>query len=179
MDSWLPTRCQSKQAAKKNCAPLSNWSPQHRGKDKQEVQNGADPVAPQACPCPEQASARSCGAKNLAARSRVRLPRRFALDGQVVPVEGRRGVSQVVPPPYAHVYYFHVQLQPFGLDAFAPLLRTPAEKLRLELPTRELAQSWRRRWSWCRGCWRPARMLRDVPDEAMPELFDVRKCHIV
>ena len=32
-------------------------------------------------------------------------------------------------------------------------------------------------WSWCRGCWCPARMLRSVPCEAMPELFDVRKRH--
>ena len=36
--------------------------------------------------------------------------------------------------------------------------------------------SWRRRWSWCRGRG-PARMLLDVPDEAMTELFDVQNCH--
>ena len=79
-------------------------------------------------------------------------------------------MSQVVHPP---VNYFHVQLQPIGPGVFALLLRTPAAKLRLELQPR----SWRRRW--CRGCWCPAKMLRDVPDEAMPKLFDVRKCHRV
>ena len=46
---------------------------------------------------------------------------------------------QVVPPPVPHVNYFYVQLQPIGLGVFAPLLRTPAAKLRLESPTRELA----------------------------------------
>ena len=69
----LPARCQSKQIAKKSCAPLAIWSPRARGKDEQGVGNGADPVAPQARRCPGQASARSCGAKNLAARSRTRL----------------------------------------------------------------------------------------------------------
>ena len=49
-------------------------------------------------------------------------------------------MSQVVPPPCSHVNYFHVQLQPIGLGVFAPLLRTPAAKLRLESPTREVAQ---------------------------------------
>ena len=68
-------------------------------KDDQGVRNGADPVAPQAHPCPEQASARSCGAKHLAARRRIRLPRRFAFDNQFVPVEGQRGVLHVVTPP--------------------------------------------------------------------------------
>ena len=79
------------------------------------------------------------------------------------------------PPPCSHVNYFHVQLQPIRPDVFAPLLRTSAEKLRLE----SLTRGWRMHWSWCRGCWCPARMLRDVPDEAMPELFDVRNCHDV
>ena len=77
---YLPARCQSKQTAKKICAPLGNWSPRPRSKDDQRVLNGADTVAPHVSPCPEEASARSCGAKNLAARSRTRLLRRFALD---------------------------------------------------------------------------------------------------
>ena len=49
-------------------------------------------------------------------------------------------MSQVVAPPCAHVNYFHAQLQPIRLGVFAPLLRTLAAKLRLESPTRELAQ---------------------------------------
>ena len=51
-------------------------------------------------------------------------------------------MTQVVPPPPCpHINYFHVQLlQPIGLSVFAPLVRTPAVKLRLELPTRELVQ---------------------------------------
>ena len=82
----LPARCQSKQTGKKSCAALGNWSPRPRGKDGQRVRNGADPVAPHARPCPEQASARSCGDKHLAARSRTRLLRRFAHDILLVPV---------------------------------------------------------------------------------------------
>ena len=65
------------------------------------MRNGEDLLAPQARPYPEQASARSCGAKNLAARSRIRIPRHFALGSELVPVKGRGGVSQVVPPPCA------------------------------------------------------------------------------
>ena len=47
---------------------------------------------------------------------------------------------RLYPPLVPRVNYFHAQLQPIGLGVFAPLLRTPAAKLRLESPTQELAQ---------------------------------------
>ena len=88
-------------------------------------------------------------------------------------------MSQVASPPLCPYEHFHVQLHPIELGVVALLLKKPAAKLRLKLPSRELAQGLAQALELVQGCWCPARMLRGVPCEAMPELFDVRKRHRV